>query len=297
NCKLCSKSMKGIRMKSLDFLFKEIDYYTSELKIDSIHFVDELLLINKKRFFEFCRRIKKYNIQWDCQGRINYVDEKILRAMKASNGVCIGFGIESGSQKILDAMDKRIKVKDIEKALTICQKIQLPMKIQLIFGYPGENWQTLNETISLFKKVRLPARRFTVITPLPGSQLYEDAKNDGFIGEKDSDVISEEDYLILLSKTGGLVSNEIFYNHTELSNEEFYETLLKVENTIFNNFLKSLFLHPFYSIRNLSTNKLYLKNWWDYYKYRILIFHFPEYIGKFIRNPFKFLKNLKLYRK
>jgi magnesium-protoporphyrin IX monomethyl ester (oxidative) cyclase len=295
NCKFCSKSVKGTRMKSLDFLFKEIEFYIKEFKIKAIHFVDELLLVNKKRFIEFCHRIKKYGIVWDCQGRINHVDENLLRNMVAANGVCIGFGIESASQKILDAMDKRIKSKDIERILLICQQIQLPVKLQLIFGYPGENWKTLNETISLFKKIRLPGRRFTVITPLPGSILYEEAKLDGFIGKQDSDNMTEEEYLIFLSKSGGLVSPKLFYNRTEFSDNEFYNTLSKVENIIFNNFLKIICVHPFFIIRNWSLYRLYLRNWWIYYRDRIIIFKLPKYLYELIKNPITFLKKFKNY--
>ena len=125
NCKFCSKSTKGIRMKSLDFLFKEVEYYIKNFKIDAIHFIDELLLLNKKRFINFCIRIKKYDILWDCQGRINLTEEKLLKYMKAANGICIGFGIESGSQKILDAMDKKIKASDIRKILLSCLSIRV----------------------------------------------------------------------------------------------------------------------------------------------------------------------------
>jgi radical SAM superfamily enzyme YgiQ (UPF0313 family) len=297
NCKFCSKSMKGIRKKSLDFLFKEIEFYKKEFNIDAIHFVDELLLLNKKRFFEFCRRIKDYDITWDCQGRINHVDERSLRAMLATNGICIGFGIESASQKILDAMDKRIKAEDIEKVLLICQKIKLPVKIQLIYGYPGENWKSLNETISLFKKVKLPGRRFGVITPLPGSILYEEAKSDGFIGDKESDKITEEKYLEFLSKSGGWVSTELFYNRTEFSDEDFFRILSKVENKIFNNFLKICFSHPFLILKNWSLHQLYIRNWLKYYRKRIKLFNLPKYFILFFRNPIKFSRRIKEYLK
>ena len=261
NCKFCSKSVKGIRMKSLDFLFKEIDYYIDKFKINGLHFIDELLLLNKKRFLEFCKRIKNYNINWDCQGRINFADKTILKAMKEANGVCIGFGIESGSQKILDAMDKRIKAKDLEKVLLFCTKIKLPVKIQLIFGYPGENWTTLNETLSLFNRLKLPGRRFTTIVPLPGSLLYEQAKKDGFIGDKETDIISEEKYLELLSENFGTITPSLFYNRTEFSDDEFFKMNHYIHSKIFKNFLKNIIIHPIYIIRNWYVYKFYIRNW------------------------------------
>lgn len=293
SCRFCSKSTKGIRMKSLDFIFKEIDHCTKELGVDAIHFVDELLLLNKKRFLEFCRRIKKYNIDWDCQGRINLVDEEILRAMKDSNGICIGFGVESGSQKILDAMDKKIKVKYIKKILLFCQKIKLHMKIQLIFGYPGENWQTLNETISLFREVGLPGRRFNAITPFPGAALYEDAKKDGFIGDKENDKISEEKYLEFLSKYGG-VANELFYNRTEFTDDVFFYSMYTAENIMFFQFLKTILHHPILIKRNWSYYEPYIRNWW-HHRERLIIFSFPILLMKNLKHPMILGKILKNY--
>lgn len=289
NCKFCSKSVKGIRMKSLDFLFKEIDYYKRELKVDAIHFVDELLLLNKKRFLEFCNRIKGFEIYWDCQGRINLVDKEILNAMKVSNGILIGFGIESGSQKILNAMNKRIKTSDIKNVLLNCVKINLPVKIQLIFGYPGENRKTLNDTILLFKESRIPGRRFAVITPLPGAPLYEEAKRDGFIGYDKSDSISEEKYLEFLSKHIGYVSPELFYNRTEFSDDNFFLTLKKVENIIFFNFIKTIILHPFYFAKHWFVYKMYLRDWW-HYRRNLYFFNIRSLLFKVLRYPKKYLR-------
>ncbi|MFC2034054.1 B12-binding domain-containing radical SAM protein [Chloroflexota bacterium] len=293
NCRFCSKSTEGTRMKSLDFLFKEIEYYKNELRIEAIHFVDELLLLNKKRFLEFCRRIKEYNIDWDCQGRINLVDEEILRAMKASNGICIGFGIESGSQKILDAMDKKIKREDIKKVLSYCLKIRLPVKIQLIFGYPGENSQTLNETVSLFKDVRLPGRRFGVITPLPGAPLYEEAKRDGFIGDKETDRFTEVEYLEFLSNSGGWVNTEAFYNRTEFPDDVFFFTLYTTNNLMFNQFLVTILRRPFFIIKYRSLYKLYIRNWWRY-RDNLIIFSIPKFFMKVVAHPEDCLKFLKI---
>jgi len=294
NCKFCSKSTRGIRMKSLDFLFNEIEFYKNELRVDSIHFVDELLLLNKKRFLEFCRRIKKYDIIWDCQARINLVDEQILLSMKSANAVCIGFGIESGSQKILDAMNKRIKVADIERYVSFCLKIQLPVKVQVIFGYPGESKQTLTDTINLFKKLKLPGRRFSVITPLPGAELYEEAKNNGFLGDKDDDQISEVKYLEFLSMHGGNVTRNFFYNKTEFSNEDFFMVLRKLENTIFNNFIKYILFHPSFLIKNRSIFKMYLRNWWDN-RGNLILLNLLNMIKRFLSNPKEGIKLLKSF--
>lgn len=285
DCNFCSKSMPGYRFKSLDFIFKEIDCLINQYNIEAMHFIDELLIAKEKRFFEFCNRIAKYKIKWDCQGRINLVNEKMLLKMKNSNGICIGFGIESGSQKILDAMNKKIKVNDIERVITYCNKINLPIKIQLIYGYPGENCQTLKETAKLFKKLRLPGRRFNIITPMPGSNLYEKAKEDGFIGDSDSARITEADYHEFLSINRGKVNEDIFYNRTEFEDKIFFKQLKRIENKIFNQFIIILFTHPIYIIKKWNLYKTYIIERWKNTWGRISILKKIRFITILITKP------------
>ena len=104
----------------------------------------------------------------------NLVDKEFLDLIKNSNCVGMGYGIESGSQKILNNMNKKITVKQIESAMKYTQQLKVPIKVQLIFGYPGEDETTLQETIDLFRRIDHPGRSFNVITPIPGSKLYDD---------------------------------------------------------------------------------------------------------------------------
>lgn len=263
NCNFCSKSMHGVRTKTLDFLYSEMEYLINNYNIQFIHFVDELLFLNKKRFIKFCNRIEKYHILWDCQARINLVDEKSLIVAKQSGCVCVGFGIESGSQKILDNMNKQIKVEEIEKYLRFCTKINLPVKIQIIYGYPGESKETLQETINLFKRLGLPARRFSVITPLPGSKLYEESKRNGFIGDYEEAETSEIRYIESLSKNNGSVSKILHYNRTEFGRDNFWRYLRQTENTLLFNFVKFIIKNPKYVIQHWFVYKMYIRNWFD----------------------------------
>ena len=164
---------------------------------------------------------------------------------------------------------------------------------QLIFGYPGENWKTLNETISLFREVKLPGRRFGIITPLPGAPLYEEAKKDGFIGDKETDKISEVKYLEFLSERGGWVAHDLFYNRTEFSDDVFFSTMYLAQNIMFIQFMKSIFSNPLHIIKNWSIYKLYLRNWWRYLE-GVIKLSFKKFLIKNIMHPtnsYRFLKN------
>ena len=108
---------------------------------------------------------------------------------------------------------------------------------------------------------------------------------------------AEEKYLEFLSKSGGWVSTKLFYNRTEFSDEDFFIILSKVENKIFNNFLKICFTHPLLILKNWSFYQLYIRNWLKYYRKRIKLFNLPKYFIQFFRNPIKFSRRIKHYLK
>jgi radical SAM superfamily enzyme YgiQ (UPF0313 family) len=205
--------------------------------------------------------------------------------MKNSGCVCIGFGIESGSQKILDNMNKRLKVEEIEESLRLCKELGIPVKVQLIYGYPGENEQSLNETLELFRKIRYPARRLGIITPLPGSPLYEIAKKDGFIGDGKNDVITEKKYHEFLSFNGGWCNKKIFYNRTEFSDKLFPIKFKKTNMKLITNFVKEIIRHPIDIIRYWNVYQFYIRNWW-YHRGTIPILKFTTvYPIEVFKNP------------
>ncbi|GAF78550.1 unnamed protein product, partial [marine sediment metagenome] len=104
HCNFCSRTFTGVRLRSIDNIIEEIRLLKERFHIDSVFFCDELVLINQKRAYELCDKIRKLGILWGCQGRVNTVDLDLLKYMKSTGCVYVGYGIESGSQKILDSM-------------------------------------------------------------------------------------------------------------------------------------------------------------------------------------------------
>ena len=194
NCNFCGKIIPGARLRSVTKIIEEIKYLKEKCQIEGVHFVDELLVINKGRAKEICAELKKLNIIWDCQGRVNLVDYEIMKTMKDAGCIAIGFGVESGDPQILKNMNKQTTPEQIEKSILGAQKAGLAVKNQLIFGYPGETCQTLENTVKLMKKVNNPGRRFNYIQPIPGTKLYGEALQKKLI-------IDEEYYLYNLFNT------------------------------------------------------------------------------------------------
>jgi len=196
-------------------------------KLEEIYFGDELFLSSKSKFKELAPRFSALNLPWAGQARVNLVDKELLDLIKHTNCVGMGYGIESGSQKILNNMNKKITVKQIESAMTYTQQLKIPIKVQLIFGYPGEDEATLQETVDLFRRIDHPGRRFNVITPIPGSKLYDDCITQGLID-------NEPAYITALEKSFGI--GRVHVNFTKWPDDEIYPRKQAVEQTIFKNY-------------------------------------------------------------
>jgi radical SAM superfamily enzyme YgiQ (UPF0313 family) len=229
-CRFCSKTFKGVRLRSVKNIVKEIKELKKKFGIEAIIFSDELVVVNRERTYELCDGLEKLNIIWGCQGRVNTVDYDILKRMKEAGCVDVGYGMESGSQKILDNMNKQITVQQSEKAIEEAFRAKLDVTPQMMFGYLGETRETLLETVNLFKRIKyVGGVGLSITTALPGTELYEYAKKKGLIK-------NEEKYLESLSDgymKDKLRDSRSFINFTEFDKEEFFKLKGLVEHAIF----------------------------------------------------------------
>jgi len=226
-CFFCSKSSKTYRAMSPDKIISMLNYLKSEFQVDQVVFDDELFFVSKKHFTHLAPMLKPLGLRWGAQARVNIMDDDFLELAKASGCVGVGYGIESGSQKILDNMNKRTSVQQIEDALVATMKSGLAVKAQLLFGFPGEDEKTVQETVDMFDRIDHPGRRFVVLVPLPGSQVYYQAKSQGKIGD-------EAEYLAGIEKAFGW--GKVHVNMTEWPDDEIYPRKLAAEQQMIDNY-------------------------------------------------------------
>jgi radical SAM superfamily enzyme YgiQ (UPF0313 family)/ubiquinone/menaquinone biosynthesis C-methylase UbiE len=174
------------RFHSANRVVAEIENILSLCKVDCLYFFDDDFLCDKSRVIDLCENIIKKGlnkkIEWIAQTRaeISRMDEATLRLMKSAGCVQLEFGLESGSQEELDRMNKRIKLKDYFKTVELVKKIGIRIQSDFIVGYPGQTAADLKKTISFIKKIK-PTHIATLrYMPLPGTQAYENLKNNGF---------------------------------------------------------------------------------------------------------------------
>jgi len=211
NCTFCSKTFSGSRMRSIESIEREIGLLKTEFNIEAIGFSDELVLLNKKRAVAICEMMKRCNLPWGCQGRINLVDEEILQHLEDSGCKLVGYGVESYTQNILDKMKKGIRVNQIVPVIEMTKKYNIEPGIQYMYGFPGENDESIENTYQFFKQIDRPYIGM-VTTPLPGSALYDDVLKQNLITD-------EEAYLMKLDS--GYNCQTPLINLTKFSDTDF----------------------------------------------------------------------------
>ena len=202
-CTFCQRSTKGYRVYSADDLERHICKLKEKYNVKAININDENALSNKKQGYEIARIMKKHNMYWSCTARVTSVTYEDLKFYKDNNLYHISFGVESGSQKILDIMEKKFKKEDVYQAMADCAKLEIHTNPgALMLGMPGETRKTVIEsaqfTISLNYMLNYGwevAAPFLAMS-IPGTPLYEYSQQIGVIGKT---IDEEEDYLIRIS--------------------------------------------------------------------------------------------------
>ena len=220
------------RLRSPDNVIEEIKLLKKKYEIKYVSFYDECLTTSKENVLDFCNKLieGKFDIKWDCASRINLIDGKMLKVMKKAGCHYIGYGVESGSQMMLNSMRKGITVEQAKKAILLTKKAGIMPHATFMIGTPGETRETIRETIKFCKEVRLPHRiEIFFTTPFPSTPLYEYAKESGLIKD-------EEKYIERLGDVADFV-----INLTDMTNKELIDLRNRAEKESSINLLKWVF--------------------------------------------------------
>ncbi|MFA5068981.1 MAG: radical SAM protein [Candidatus Omnitrophota bacterium] len=219
-CVYCYHDFMGARYRtrSPGNIMKEIRQLYGRYGVKYFHFIDDEFVVNRGFTLEFCRLMKEFSeeagarITWGCAGRVNLMTEDMVIAMSRAGCVLIGYGIESGSQAMLDFIRKGVTVEQARKAVYLTRRHLGWADTSFMIGYPGETRQTIQETIDFCKGLDLIPEVIFFLTPYPGTRLYEMALNRGLIK-------NEEEYILSLGEQG----EKIRINFTNFTDKELYE--------------------------------------------------------------------------
>ena len=175
-CAFCANNAWGktLRYRSPENVIAELKEVMSRYGYRTFMFFDDTITVHRKRMEALCAGFKSLDIRYRCFVRADTVDEAILGKMKDSGCVEVGIGMESGSQRILDLVNKGQKKERNLQAAKWCKGVGLRVKGFFVVGFPGEDRGSVNETIDFIEESGVDDLDVTIFTPYPGSKIYRD---------------------------------------------------------------------------------------------------------------------------
>ncbi|MGD9130315.1 MAG: radical SAM protein [Candidatus Bathyarchaeota archaeon] len=182
------KTMYGhkFRQRSPGNVVDEIQHVVDEYGVDEIYFDDDCFTLDRKRLLEICSEIVKrgINVKWMCQARVDNMTQEVLEAMKKAGCHYIKYGVESGSQELLNRMKKGITLEAVRKAFRATRKVGIKSQAFFLFGLPWETPETVAKTIEFAKELKPDSAQFAIVVPHPGTELYELCLEKGWLKYK-----------------------------------------------------------------------------------------------------------------
>ena len=181
SCRFCDKTTFGgkIRFLSPSRMIEEMKLLYNRYGAEMVYFEDDLFTVNRKRVLEFCSLMEKElpGKMWGASSRVNTIDKEMLARMKHAGCTDLIFGVESGSQKILDLLGKGITVEQIENAFRWVKEVGIKAGMFLIIGVPGETQGDIDMTKRIIAKSEPNIIDVSYLTPIPGTEIYEMTKH------------------------------------------------------------------------------------------------------------------------
>ncbi len=175
-CSFCVASQifgAKFRARNPKNVVDELEWLKNEYGAEGISFHDDTLTLDKKRIIDICDEMiaRKINLPWGCQTRVDTVSPEVLAKMRQAGCNEVSFGVESGCQRILDAVHKKFELSQAEKAIKWAKKEGLFVAVSTIIGYPGETKESMQQTSELMRRIEPDDAWLCIATPYPGTEL------------------------------------------------------------------------------------------------------------------------------
>jgi anaerobic magnesium-protoporphyrin IX monomethyl ester cyclase len=247
-CVFCAAGIVSgykIRMRSVGSIIEEIEECIEKYGIKNFFFSADTFTWDKQWVINLCEEIitRDIKIRWGANSRVDTLDEDKATWMKRAGCYVIGFGAESASQFMLDKIGKDITVGQIENAIRLCKEYGIESFLVFVIGLPWETRETANETLRFVKKTQASFIEVNVAYPLPGTEFYNIARENGLFDEE--------------TLCGHNYSNPLVRSYS-LSTDELRDLRKKI--------LKAFYMKPSYIAKRISRiNSLRLAL--SYFKY------------------------------
>lgn len=184
SCSFCSSPRfwgKGLRFRSPRSMVDEIRFIRDRYGLIYFSIRDDTFTADRERVIGFCRLLlrERVHILWNCQSRVNAVDEELLIWMKRAGCECIQLGVESGSPRVLKTLGKGITPEQVTRAARTARRVGIRLSVYLITGVPGETEEDLRETLALLDAIKAHDGQVSPLAYYPGTSLFEKGVSSG----------------------------------------------------------------------------------------------------------------------
>ena len=181
-CKWCSRAVYGLsyRRRSAKAVVEELASIQKEYQPDTLWFVDDVFTVSHKWLHEFAEELnhKQLKINYECITRADRLNEEVIGLLKQTGCFRVWIGAESGSQKIIDLMDRRVEVNQVREMIVLTKQFGIEAGTFIMLGYPGETEADIKETVHHLKTSNPDHFTITIAYPIKGTELYTEVEND-----------------------------------------------------------------------------------------------------------------------
>lgn len=176
-CIFCDIRMTQHRFRSAENVLEEIRSLV-EMGVEEFFFVDDTFTINRNRVLRLCELIvtEGLKIRYKISSRVDRIDEEMLHRLAESGCYRIHYGVESGSQRVLDYLQKGITVAQIVQAFELTRRTGIQRFAYMMLGIPSETLEDMKQTFHLVRRVAPDHVNYSICTPFPKTHLYEEAR-------------------------------------------------------------------------------------------------------------------------
>ena len=221
SCHWCSRGVygKSYRRRSAENVAEEILQIQETYKPDHLWFVDDVFTISHKWLQSFADALKAKGLTpvYECITRADRLNPEVIRLLKETGCFRVWIGAESGSQRIIDLMDRRVDVQTVREMIKEARKAGLEAGTFIMVGYPGETEEDIKETLRHLKASDPTFFTITITYPIKGTELYTEVESISTVNEMDWDTGTDRDIDFKRAYSKGYYRQAIQWINSEMA--------------------------------------------------------------------------------
>jgi len=174
---------RGFRGHSVEYVVDALESALARLPVRMIQVKDDTFTANKKRALAICHEIQRRGLRflWSCDTRVDVLDQELLLQMRRAGCERLSLGVESGSDVILNNIDKKITADEIIEASNMAKAVGIQVRFYMMLGNRGETVETFHETLRFLDRAKPHQYVFSCLSVYPGTRDFQEAVRQGWL--------------------------------------------------------------------------------------------------------------------